>query len=76
MAKSKDLAEWFLEFHNKQSDEIRVLEKALDRAHNAEKFCEMAVAIRSMYDSYIAADFTEEQAWKLTEIVINNATKK
>lgn len=29
-----------------------------------------------MYNSYIKAGFTEEQAWKLTEIVFTNSTKK
>lgn len=35
-----------------------------------------AVELHNMYDSYIKAGLTEEQAWKLTEIVFTNSTKK
>ena len=35
-----------------------------------------ALELHNMYNSYIKAGFTEEQAWKLTEIVFTNSTKK
>lgn len=47
-----------------------------EEALKAEKFDEMAVELRNMYDSYIKAGFTEEQAWQLTEIIVTNITKK
>ena len=76
MVKSKELAERVIELHKKQVDEMSALEKERDKAIKAEKYGEMADDLRSMYISYIAAGFTEEQAWKLTEIVVTNVAKK
>lgn len=76
MVKSKELAERVIELHKKQVDEMSALEKERDKALKAEKYDEMADDLRSMYCNYIAAGFTEEQAWKLTEIVVTNAAKK
>lgn len=47
-----------------------------EKALKVEKYDEVAVELHNMYDSYIKAGFTEEQAWKLTEIVFTNSTKK
>lgn len=47
-----------------------------EKALKVEKYDEVAVELHNMYDSYIKAGFTEEQAWKLTEIVFTNGTKK
>ena len=32
--------------------------------------------LHEMYESYVKAGFTEEQAWELTKIIINNSTMK
>lgn len=47
-----------------------------EKALKVEKYDKVAVELHNMYDSYIKAGFTEEQAWKLTEIVFTNSTKK
>lgn len=68
MANSKELTEQVMELHKKQTEEMKALK--------VEKYDEAAVELHNMYDSYIKAGFTEEQAWKLTEIVFTNSTKK
>lgn len=68
MANSKELTEQVMELHKKQTEEMKALK--------VEKYDEVAVELHNMYDSYIKAGFTEEQAWKLTEIVFTNSTKK
>lgn len=73
MANSKELTEQVMELHKKQTEEMKALE---EQREEAEKYDEAAVELHNMYDSYIKAGFTEEQAWKLTEIVFTNSTKK
>lgn len=68
MANSKELIEQVMELHKKQTKEMKALK--------VEKYDEVAVELHNMYDSYIKAGFTKEQAWKLTEIVFTNSTKK
>lgn len=69
MANSKEL-------HKKQTEEMKALEEQREEALKVEKYDEAAVELHNMYNSYIKAGFTEEQAWKLTEIVFANSTKK
>ena len=76
MANSKELTTQVAELYKKQTEEMKALEEQREEALKAEKYDEMAVELRNMYDSYIKAGFTEEQAWKLTEIVVTNSTKK
>ena len=76
MANSKELTAQVAELYKKQTEEMKALEEQREEALKAEKFDEMAVELRNMYDSYIKAGFTEEQAWKLTEIIVTNSTKK
>lgn len=76
MANSKELTAQVAELYKKQTEEMKALEEQREEALKAEKYDEMAVELRNMYDSYIKAGFTEEQAWKLTEIVVTNSTKK
>lgn len=76
MANSKELTVQVAELYKKQTEEMKALEEQREEALKAEKYDEMAVELRNMYDSYIKAGFTEEQAWKLTEIVVTNSTKK
>ncbi|MDL2302736.1 hypothetical protein LJC58_10370 [Lachnospiraceae bacterium OttesenSCG-928-D06] len=37
---------------------------------------EAATTTHELYQSYITAGFTEEQAWTLVQIVMSNATKR
>lgn len=76
MANSKELTVQVAELYKKQTEEMKALEEQREEALKAEKYDGMAVELRNMYDSYIKAGFTEEQAWKLTEIVVTNSTKK
>lgn len=71
MANSKELTK-----PKKQNEEIKALEEQREEALKVEKYNDAAVELYKMYDSYIKAGFTEEQAWKLTEILVNNSTKK
>ena len=56
--------------------QIEELNAKRSEARKAEQYYEMATDLRNVYDSYVAAGFTEEQAWKLTEIVVTNSIKK
>lgn len=76
MANSKELTAQVAELYKKQTEEMKALEEQREEALKAEKYDEVAIELRNMYDSYIKAGFTEEQAWKLTEIVVTNSTKK
>lgn len=82
MANSKELTEQVMELYKKQyifriyNEEIKALEEQREEALKVEKYKDAAVELYKMYDSCIKAGFTEEQAWKLTEILVNNSTKK
>lgn len=76
MANSKELTEQVMELYKKQTDEMKALEELREEALKAEKYDEVAVNLHNMYGSYIKAGFTEEQAWKLTEIVLTSTTKR
>lgn len=76
MANSKELTEQVMELYKKQTEEMKALEEQREEALKVEKYDEAAVELHNMYNSYIKAGFTEEQAWKLTEIVFANSTKK
>ena len=76
MANSKELTERLMELRNKQTYERKALEEQREEALKVEKYDEAAVDLHNMYDSYIKAGFTKEQAWKLTEIIFTNSTKK
>lgn len=65
MAKSRELTAQIEELNAKRAE-----------ARKAEQYDEMATDLRNLYANYVAAGFTEEQAWKLTEIVVTNAAKK
>lgn len=76
MANSKELTVQVAELYKKQTEEMKALEEKRDEALKEEQYDEAAVELHNMYDSYIKAGFTEEQAWELTKIVVNNGTKK
>ena len=75
MANAKDLTKQIKELHEKQTEEMRSLEEQREQAIKDEKYDEFAKELFNIYQSYIKAGFTEEQAWTLVTIQITNATK-
>lgn len=75
MANSKELTEQVMELHKKQTEEMKALEEQREEALKVEKYNDAAAELYKIYDSYIKAGFTEEQSWKLTEILVTNSTK-
>lgn len=76
MANTKDLTKQIKELHEKQTEEMRSLEEQREQAIKDEKYDESAKELFNIYQSYIKAGFTEEQAWTLVTIQITNATKR
>lgn len=76
MANAKDLTKQIKELHEKQTEETRSLEEQREQAIKDEKYDESAKELFNIYQSYIKAGFTEEQAWTLVTIQITNATKR
>lgn len=76
MANAKDLTKQIKELHEKQTEEMRSLEEQREQAIKDEKYDETAKELFNIYQSYIKAGFTEEQAWTLVTIQITNATKR
>ena len=58
------------------TSQIEELNAKREEARKAEQYDEIATDLRNLYASYVAAGFTEEQAWKLTEIIFTNSIKK
>lgn len=75
MTKSQELTEQVIELTNKQIEEMKALETERKKALEEEKYEEGAASVKSVYDAYIKAGFTEEQAWKLLAISMKNALK-
>lgn len=76
MANAKDLTKQIKELHEKQTEEMRSLEEQREQAIKDEKYDESAKELFNIYQTYIKAGFTEEQAWTLVTIQITNATKR
>lgn len=76
MANAKDLTKQIKELHEKQTEEMCSLEEQREQAIKDEKYDESAKELFNIYQSYIKAGFTEEQAWTLVTIQITNATKR
>lgn len=57
-------------------NQIEALKCELEKANRVESKDNAAVELYEMYESYVKAGFTEEQAWELTKIIINNSTMK
>lgn len=76
MANVKELTKQVKELHEKQTEEMKALEEQREEALKVEQYDESAVNLHILYDSYLRAGFTEEQAWKLTIIIFANSTKK
>lgn len=77
MAKTaKELTNEVKALHEKQTEEMRKLEQEREEALKTEKYDEGATELKNLYDSYIRAGFTEEQAWELVRIMVSNGTKR
>lgn len=76
MAKAKELTQQIKELHEKQTEEMRSLEEQREQALKTEKYDEAATELKNLYDSYVRAGFTEEQAWELVTVIMQNTTKK
>lgn len=76
MANSKELTAQVAELYKKQTEEMKALEEQREEALKAERFDESAVELHNMYNSFVKAGFSEEQAWKMVEIFFTNSTKK
>lgn len=57
-------------------NEIRLLKHELEKANRVEVKNNAATEMYEIYESYIKAGFTTEQAWELTKIIIDNSTVK
>lgn len=86
-SKTRELTEQVMELHKqqteemkqlneKQTEEMKQLEEEREKALNEEKFDEAAEELHNMYNSYVKAGFTEEQAWELVKIIMSNSTRK
>jgi hypothetical protein len=56
--------------------EIEELKKQLDKKKEEEKYDDIATDMRNMYNSFVYAGFTEDQAWELVRTVFENGTKQ
>ena len=75
-SKTRELTEQVMELHKQQTEEIKQLEEEREKALNEEKFDEAAEELHNMYNSYVKAGFTEDQAWELVKIIMSNSTRK
>ncbi len=73
---AKEITNEVKALHEKQTEEMRKLEQEREDALKTEKFDEGATELKNMYDSYVRAGFTEEQAWELVKIIMSNTTKR
>lgn len=73
MAKTK--AELEKEIANSRN-QIDALKAELEKANRVESKNNSANELYEMYQSFITAGFTDEQAWELTKIIIDNGTTK
>ena len=55
--------------------EIKDLKGQLDSISKDEQNDKIAQELRSVYESYIRAGFTEEQAWTLVINIVSNCTQ-
>lgn len=56
--------------------QICELKHELETANRIENKDKAATELHEMYESYIKAGFSDEQAWEITKIIINNSTTK
>ena len=76
MSRAKELTEQIVNTHKFHEEEMRNLEEQREQALKEEKYDEAAQELHNIYQSYISAGFSEEQAWELVKIITNNTTKR
>ena len=76
MSRSKELTQQIADCHKFHEENMRNLEEEREQALKEEKYDEAAQELHNMYESYIRAGFTEEQAWELTLIIMSNGDRK
>lgn len=57
-------------------EQIECLKLELEKANRGETKDDAAQELYEVYEAYTKAGFTEEQAWELTKIIVNNGTTK
>ena len=57
-------------------EQIECLKLELEKANRVETKNDAAQELYEMYEAYTEAGFTEEQAWELMKIIVNNGTTK
>ena len=57
-------------------NQIAALKQELEKVNRIENKNQSATELYEMYQSYVTAGFSQEQAWELTKILINNVTAK
>lgn len=57
-------------------NQITALKAELEKVNRVESKNNSANELYEMYQSFITAGFTDEQAWELTKIIIDNGTTK
>lgn len=57
-------------------NQIDSLKSELEKANRVETKDNAAQELYELYESYNKVGFTEEQAWELTKIIVNNGTAK
>lgn len=72
---SKTKAQLEQEIKNSR-EQIECLELELEKANRVETKNDAAQELYEMYEAYTEAGFTEEQAWELMKIIVNNGTTK
>lgn len=73
MNNTKELTEQIMELHKKHTEEMRSLEEQREQALKSEKYDESATELHNLYESYVKAGFTEEQAWELVRLILFKA---
>ena len=65
-----------LEEIEQKNKELKSLKSEVKKLENYRKYDDCANEIRTVYQSFVNSGFTEEQAFEILTITLNNQTKK
>lgn len=65
-----------LEEIEQKNEELKSLKSEVKKLENYRKYDDCANEIRTVYQSFVNSGFTEEQAFEILTITLNNQTKK
>lgn len=65
-----------LEEIEQKNEELKNLKSEVEKLEKYKKYDDCANEIRAMYQSFVNSGFTEEQAFEILTITLNNSTKK